>query len=432
MNAVLQWGMSLINKSPLTLVPTERGTSNQKESFYRSVVISLLKKLQGGRLAVFENDQVHVYGQLANEGDINASINIHDAGAWQMMVTRGSIGAGEAYMEGYWTSPDLTQVVRLLVRNREVLNALDGQQSLMARLALKAIHAMNRNTREGAQKNIRAHYDLNNDFFQLFLDPSMMYSSAVFRHPAEPLAEASAYKLDMICQQLELRAEDHLIEIGAGWGGMAIHAVKHYGCRVTTTTISQEQYDFAKARIEREGLADRITLLLQDYRELTGSYDKLVSIEMIEAVGAEFQQGYFEICSQLLKPGGKALIQAINLGADEALMLDPRGFVASCNSTNFFIVRGDDELWTSTGNYSFKGITQANVIRAWQAAGGVVRECDFTLAQVYSAKEAFVTGTLGGVTPVTKIDGRMIGDGRPGPVTERASGLYGQYCEQQT
>lgn len=316
MNAVLQWGMSLINKSPLTLVPTERGTSNQKESFYRSVVISLLKKLQGGRLAVFENDQVHVYGQLANEGDINASINIHDAGAWQMMVTRGSICAGEAYMEGYWTSPDLTQVVRLLVRNREVLNALDGQQSLMARLALKAIHAMNRNTREGAQKNIRAHYDLNNDFFQLFLDPSMMYSSAVFRHPAEPLAEASAYKLDMICQQLELRAEDHLIEIGAGWGGMAIHAVKHYGCRVTTTTISQEQYDFAKARIEREGLADRITLLLQDYRELTGSYDKLVSIEMIEAVGAEFQQGYFEICSQLLKPGGKALIQAITIRED--------------------------------------------------------------------------------------------------------------------
>jgi branched-chain amino acid aminotransferase len=126
----------------------------------------------------------------------------------------------------------------------------------------------------------------------------------------------------------------------------------------------------------------------------------------------------------------QALIQAINLGADEALMLDPRGFVASCNSTNFFIVRGDDELWTSTGNYSFKGITQANVVRAWQAAGGVARECDFTLAQVYSAKEAFVTGTLGGVTPVTKIDGRMIGSGTPGPVTERASGLYQQYCQQ--
>jgi cyclopropane-fatty-acyl-phospholipid synthase len=199
------------------------------------------------------------------------------------------------------------------VRNRDILKGIDGQQSLFARLALKTVHAMNRNTREGSQKNISAHYDLSNDFFRFFLDPSMMYSSAVFTHPAQSLDDAAIYKLDVICQQLQLQASDHLIEIGTGWGGMAIHAAKKYGCRVTTTTISRQQYDFAKERIEREGLSGQITLLLQDYRELEGQYDKLVSIEMIEAVGAEFQQTYFETCDRLLKPGGRALIQAITI-----------------------------------------------------------------------------------------------------------------------
>lgn len=288
--------------------------SNDTENMYRSMVISMLKKLKGGRLAVFEEgSSVRVFGAITSPDDINASITVNSPDMWRMTVTRGSIGAGEAYMAGHWTSPDLTQVIRLLVRNRDIVNGMDGQQSLFARLALKAVHAMNRNTREGSQKNISAHYDLNNDFFQLFLDSSMMYSSAVFTHPAQSLDEAATYKLDVICQQLQLQAGDHLIEIGTGWGGMAIHAAKNYGCRVTTTTISRQQYDFAKERIEREGLSGQVTLLLQDYRELEGQYDKLVSIEMIEAVGAEFQQTYFETCDRLLKPGGRALIQAITI-----------------------------------------------------------------------------------------------------------------------
>jgi cyclopropane-fatty-acyl-phospholipid synthase len=282
----------------------------------RDIVIALLKKIRGGRLALFENGQVQIYGKLESPDDINASLNVLDDEFWRTVLTRGSVGAGESYMAGQWTSPDLTQVVRLLLRNRDILLGLDGQQSIAARLAMKAIHSLNRNTLEGSQKNIRAHYDLSNDFFQLFLDPTMMYSSAVFSHPSQSLAEASTYKLDLVCRQLRLEAGDHLLEIGTGWGGMAIHAAQHYGCKVTTTTISQEQYAFAKQRIEAAGLSDRITLLLQDYRELAGSFDKLVSIEMIEAVGAEFQQVYFETCNRLLKPGGLALIQAITIRED--------------------------------------------------------------------------------------------------------------------
>ncbi|HQQ62638.1 MAG TPA: cyclopropane-fatty-acyl-phospholipid synthase family protein [Pseudomonadales bacterium] len=311
-------GLSLLHK-PSSIPDSIQETPDNlfaTESMYRSAVFAMLKKIRGGRLAVFENGKVYSFGALQSDSDINASIRINHAEMWRDVVTRGSIGAGEAYMAGYWTSPDLTQVIRLLVRNRDILLGLDGQQSFMARMALKAAQAMNRNTPEGSQQNIRAHYDLSNAFFELFLDPSMMYSSAVFRHPVEPLAEASQYKLQLVCQQLQLTPDDHLLEIGTGWGGMAIYAARHYGCRVTTTTISQEQYDYARARIEQEGLSHRITLLLMDYRELTGHYDKLVSIEMIEAVGAEFQQVYFEICDNLLKPGSRALIQAITIRDD--------------------------------------------------------------------------------------------------------------------
>lgn len=304
---------AILNLARMTF-DTMTNSKHNNENLYRNLVASMLRNIQGGRLAVFEDGRsVKTFGEISSRNDINASIIINDEEAWQMIVNRGSIGAGEAYMAGYWTSPDLTEVIRLLVRNRDIVNGMDGQRSLFARMALKAVHAMNRNTQEGAKKNISAHYDLSNDFFRLFLDPAMMYSSAVFSHPEQPLAEAAIYKLDTICQQLQLKPSDHLIEIGTGWGGMAIHAAKHYGCRVTTTTISQEQFDFAKTRIENEGLSDRITLLLKDYRELEGQYDKLVSIEMIEAVGAEFQQTYFETCNRLLKPGGKALIQAITI-----------------------------------------------------------------------------------------------------------------------
>jgi cyclopropane-fatty-acyl-phospholipid synthase len=203
--------------------------------------------------------------------------------------------------------------MRLLIRNRNLLDAMEGGGARFAGWLMKAAHALRRNTRSGSRKNIAAHYDLGNALFELFLDPSLMYSSAVFDQEGMTLEQASQRKLQLICEKLELRADDHLIEIGTGWGGMAIYAAKHTGCRATTTTISQEQYDLAKARVEAEGLQDRITLLFEDYRDLDGQFDKLVSIEMIEAIGHQFQDTYFAKCASLLKPGGKALIQAITI-----------------------------------------------------------------------------------------------------------------------
>lgn len=187
-------------------------------------------------------------------------------------------------------------------------------------MALKVAHRLNRNTHEGSRENIAAHYDLGNEFFGLFLDPNMMYSSAIFDQPETSLEVASEDKLDELCRQLELSSSDHLLEIGTGWGGMAIHAARHYGCRVTTTTISREQYEYACDKVRKEGLEDRITLLCQDYRSLTGQYDKLVSVEMIEAVGHEFYQNYFQCCAKLLKPDGKMVIQAITV-ADQRYQL---------------------------------------------------------------------------------------------------------------
>jgi len=284
----------------------------------RRLLCHAFKGIQSGHLTIVEGQQCWEFGEAADATDLSARIVVKHGDLWATVLTRGSIGAGEAWMAGYWTSADLTAVIRIFVRNRDVLNTLDGSGSFVARLAMRTLHHLNKNTVEGSKRNISAHYDLSNDFFKSFLDPSMMYSSAVFAHPTQDLYEASLNKLDIICQQLQLKESDHLLEIGSGWGSMAIYAAKNYGCRVTTVTISQEQYSYAQERIEAEGLSDRITLLLKDYRELSdhdtlGNFDKLVSIEMIEAVGADFQADYFRICSDLLKPGGLALIQAITI-----------------------------------------------------------------------------------------------------------------------
>jgi cyclopropane-fatty-acyl-phospholipid synthase len=180
-------------------------------------------------------------------------------------------------------------------------------------MAMKAWHSLRRNTRRGSRENIAAHYDLGNDLFRLFLDDNLMYSSAIFTAADDTLETASLRKLDRICQKLELKPSDHLVEIGTGWGGMALHAARHYGCRVTTTTISKEQHTLASERVAAAGLGDRVTVLLQDYRDLAGSYDKLVSIEMIEAIGPQYLDTYFEKCAALLKPDGLALVQAITI-----------------------------------------------------------------------------------------------------------------------
>ena len=210
------------------------------------------------------------------------------------------MGAAEAYIDGDWSTEELTHVTQVFSANMPILESMKNNQNWLVKSALKLAHAARRNSLTGSRENIAAHYDLGNDFFSLFLDPTLMYSSAVFPANCDNLAEASQHKLKLICEDLELKPTDHLVEIGTGWGGMAIYAAENYGCKVTTTTISREQLEHARSEVERRGLQDKITLLFEVYRDLTGLFDKLVSIEMIEAVGHDYFDTYFYCVSKLL------------------------------------------------------------------------------------------------------------------------------------
>ncbi len=283
------------------------------DRFLRKQLFDRLQGIRGGQVRIHDQLGVCQFGHAGKPGELSVNLWIHDADFYRQVASNGSVGAGEAYMDGAWSSDDLVALVRLLVRNQELL---DGVETGLARLggwAMKVLHSFHRNTRGGSRRNIAAHYDLGNEFFRIFLDSNLMYSSAIFDSPADSLEVASLRKLDRICQKLELSADDHLLEIGTGWGGMALHAAHNYGCRVTTTTISAEQHALASARIQEAGLGERVTVLREDYRDLRGSYDKLVSIEMIEAIGHQYMDRYFEKCAQLLKPDGLALVQAITI-----------------------------------------------------------------------------------------------------------------------
>lgn len=283
------------------------------ENLARCQLQKRLSILPRGVLFIEDGSELDSYGKKIGANDISAKIVIHDSGAYRDIAFGGSIGAAEAFMLGKWSSPNLVDLVRLMSVNIDFLNAMDDSKPFSHRVFDRVYHWFNRNTASKARQNISAHYDLSNDFFSLFLDPEMMYSSAMFPDEEAGLDQAAVFKLDKICQKLELQASDHLLEIGTGWGGMAIHAAGKYGCRVTTTTISREQYDAACQRVIESGLEDRVTVLFEDYRDLEGSYDKLVSIEMVEAVGHEFYQQYFSGCASLLKPDGLMLIQAITI-----------------------------------------------------------------------------------------------------------------------
>ena len=301
-----EYSVKNIAKLPL-LFPEKHG------GLAKSFMWKVLGKLQVGSLTLREGNETKVFGSSVDDSAPHAEVHVHDTDLYRRILTGGSIAAGETFIEGMWSSPDLTEVTRAFSANMAMLEAMSDKQNLLARLALKLSHWARRNTFVRSRENISAHYDLGNDFFSLFLDPSMMYSSAVFPSPTSDLAAASQHKLRLICEQLELNAEDHLVEIGTGWGGMAIFAAEHYGCRVTTTTISREQYDYTVEAVKHKGLDNQITVLFDDYRDLKGQYDKLVSIEMIEAVGHQFYDTYFEKISHLLKPHGKAVIQAITI-----------------------------------------------------------------------------------------------------------------------
>ncbi|HAK15634.1 MAG TPA: class I SAM-dependent methyltransferase [Acinetobacter junii] len=274
------------------------------------LVLRSLLKLRHGQIH-FRGEWNGTVGELS---DLEATIDIHNKELIDLIFKNGVLGAAEGYIRGYWSSEHLVEVIQILARNRHVLDKINQNViSQASQLVLKAWYKTRKNSLSGSRKNIAEHYDLSNDFFKLFLDSSMMYSSAVYKHKDMTLEEASDYKKELICQKLQLKPMDHLVEIGCGWGGFAIYAAQHYGCKVTTITISQAQYDEATKRIADAGLSHRVNVQLKDYRLLEGNFDKLVSIEMIEAVGEQYLSTYFNKCRSLLKPNGLGLIQAITI-----------------------------------------------------------------------------------------------------------------------
>jgi cyclopropane-fatty-acyl-phospholipid synthase len=278
----------------------------------RNIMLKIFSSLPEGQIIVKEYGVlVDVYGQKG--ADLHAEIDILDLGVYRRLLFGGSVASGETYSEGLWTTPNLTNVVRIFARNLPVLDRWESRMEWLALPLRKINHLASRNSSTQAKKNIAAHYDLGNRLYTRFLDDSMMYSSAIYPSSESSLAEAQQEKLKTICEKLQLSPSDHLLEIGTGWGGLAIYAAKNYGCKVTTTTISDEQHQYAAEWLEREGLQSQITLLKQDYRLLEGKFDKLVSIEMIEAVGKEYLPTFFKKCSDLLKQRGVMLLQSITI-----------------------------------------------------------------------------------------------------------------------
>lgn len=283
------------------------------DRFARDVILGRLHQIAFGRLELEHDGKTISFGAPCEDCPDTAIVRVHDTRFFSDILLGGELGAAESFMLGHWSTPNLTHVMQLMIRNMQALDTLQGGLPFFLEPVRRAVHWLNRNTRKGSRQNIVAHYDLGNEFFRLFLDSTMTYSAGVFEHETASMEDASIAKLDRLCRKLNLKESDHLLEIGTGWGSMALHAAKNYGCRVTTTTISDQQYDYAETLFKNEGLDDKITLLKSDYRDLTGLYDKVVSIEMIEAVGHEFYNTYFNTISRLLKPDGIAAIQAITI-----------------------------------------------------------------------------------------------------------------------
>jgi cyclopropane-fatty-acyl-phospholipid synthase len=301
-----------------SIVPAESSVIDQTEpsrfdQLAKKLLFSLLRGLRRGQLNIIDGSVRSIFGKKSNQFSLEATITVHHPRFYSSIVFGGSIGASEAFMAGQWSTDDLTTVVRITILNREVLEGMEkGLAWLTAPLHI-FFHLLRSNTRKGSRLNITAHYDLGNDFYKLFLDETLTYSCGIFERQDSTLKEASMAKYGRICQKLDLSSKDHLVEIGSGWGGFAIYAAQNYGCRITTTTISAAQYDLAKELIDKAGVAHKVELLLEDYRDLRGKYDKLVSIEMIEAVGHKYLDTFFRTCSKLLQQDGMMLLQAITI-----------------------------------------------------------------------------------------------------------------------
>jgi len=338
----------------------------------KALFVKFLNSIEYGQLVVQDGHEVMTFGSKSR---LSAHISVLDQRFYGKVVMGGSVGAGEAYIERFWDTGDLVSVIRIIARNIDLLNRFEKRHGWLFQPYHLLMHRRNRNSKKGSRRNISSHYDLGNNLYKSFLDPTMMYSSAIYPDQATSLEEASIHKLETICKRLELKPNDHVIEIGSGWGGFAIHAAANYGCRVTTTTISEAQFKEAKEKIEAAGLGDRITLLKQDYRDLAGEYDKLVSIEMIEAVGHHYLPDYFAACSRLLKKTGKMLIQAITINDQEYKRyirsvdfiqrhVFPGGSLVS-NRTMLNLIADKTDM-VVRGLYDF-GLDYARTLQDWQA-----------------------------------------------------------------
>ena len=319
----------------------------------RPLLFSRLRKIECGQVKIIDHCGEQLFGNTEQSSELTVEINVKDQRFYSDIALGGTVAAGEAYMQGYWSCNNLTGLVRIMLRNRQVMDQVEGGFSLFKAPILRLMHWLNRNSQAGSRRNIEAHYDLGNEMFELFLDPTMMYSCAYYPNNQASLNEASTAKLRRICEKLQLSEKDHVVEIGTGWGGFAIYAASHFGCKVTTTTISKQQYEVARQRVIAAGLEDKVTLLMQDYRDLQGTYDKLVSIEMIEAVGPQYLETYFAKCSSLLKPDGIMLIQAITIQDqfyDQAIKsvdfiqryIFPGGFIPSVTAISNAVKRSTD------------------------------------------------------------------------------------------
>jgi cyclopropane-fatty-acyl-phospholipid synthase len=342
------------------------------EAFLRRRLLTQLAPLHGGRL--------HLRDALGDVtlGDVDAPLQVtvwvDNPAFYRAVAAQGSVGAGEAYIAGHWRCDNLVALVQLLVGNRGLLDGMERGPARLGGWLLQGWNHLRRNTREGSRRNIAAHYDLGNAFFSLFLSSDLMYSSALYAEAGDTLEAASQRKLARICEQLQLQRGDRVIEIGTGWGGFALYAARHHGCHVTTTTISREQYALATERVARAGLQDKVTVLLNDYRDLDGQYDKLVSIEMIEAIGAQYLDTYFATLGRLLKPEGLALLQAITiedhryqqaLGSVDYIkrFVFPGSFIPSLSAMLAAKTRSSD--LQLIGQHDF-GHSYALTLRAWR------------------------------------------------------------------
>jgi len=307
--------------SKSSIIPTDplqqdglRGEASWLAKLGRRLLLGQFAHLQDGQLRLIEADgSTQVFGRPTPRLDLTVTLHVDHPQLYADAAFGGTVGAGAAYIRGLWRCDDLTGLVRLFVANRDVMNGLDSRWALVSQPLLKIFHLINSNSRSGSARNIAAHYDLGNELYRLMLDPTMAYSCGLFESPQSTLEQASLAKFDAVCRKLALAPGDRVIEIGTGWGGLAIHAAAKYGCHVTTTTISKEQHAYTQEKIRELGLTDRITLLLEDYRDLRGRFDKAMSIEMIEAVGANYLDTYLKKCASLLEPHGAMLLQAITI-----------------------------------------------------------------------------------------------------------------------